>query len=78
MILSRLENIFQDIFDSPSLHIGEDTAPPNIPDWDSVAQVKLVLATEEHFGIGFTTDEVASLKKVGDFIRVLKAKGLSD
>jgi acyl carrier protein len=63
-----LQNIFREIFDDPQLTITPATSPRDIPIWDSVAQVQLILAVEEHFDVRFTTDEVASLKCVGDYV----------
>jgi acyl carrier protein len=73
---NQLNSIFQEVFDDPDLTVTAETSPDQIADWDSVAQVKLVLTVEEEFGIRFTTDEVAGLHCVGDFIVVLdKRKG---
>jgi acyl carrier protein len=75
-ILFQLNSIFQEVFDDPGLVVRPETCPNDIPDWDSVAQVKLVLAIEEAFAIQFTSDEVSSVSSVGDFIAALnKRKG---
>jgi acyl carrier protein len=72
--LSQLNSIFQEVFDDPGLALKPETGPEEIPDWDSVAQVKLVLAVEDAFGMRFTTEEVASLHCVGDFIHALNKR----
>jgi acyl carrier protein len=77
MLIDRLQPIFQDIFDSPDLRVAPETSPEDIPDWDSVSQVKLVLAVEEAFAVELSMDEIVSLKTVGDFERVLAARGIS-
>lgn len=69
--VSKLRRIFQDIFDDDTLTIAPETLSNDIDDWDSVAHVKLVLMIEEEFGIRFTTDEVASIKSVADFINAI-------
>ena len=75
-ILFQLSSIFQEIFDDPRLVVRSETGPRDITDWDSVAQVKLVLAIEEAFAVQFTSDEVSSFHSVGDFIAALaKRKG---
>jgi acyl carrier protein len=35
--------------------------------WDSLAQVKLVIAIEEEFGVKFTIDQVANTNSVKEF-----------
>jgi acyl carrier protein len=77
-MIQELNAIFRDIFDDPELNVVETTSSQDIPEWDSVAQVKLVLAIEEEFGVEFTTDEVAAFKCVGDFVRALEARRASD
>ena len=49
----------------------------DIPDWDSLAQVKIVIALEEEFSIKFTTNEVAEMACVGDLLRALERKGIA-
>ena len=77
-MIQALNAIFCDIFDEPALNVTQTTSSLDIPDWDSVAQVKLVLAVEEEFGVDFTTDEVAAFKCVGDFMRALESRRASD
>ncbi len=77
-MIQTLNAIFRDIFDDPDLNVTETTSSLDIPAWDSVAQVKLVLAIEEEFGVEFTTDEVAGFKCVGDFARALDSRRASD
>ena len=73
----RLQSIFRDVFDDPTLRVSEEMSVGNSPDWDSVATVQIVLATEAEFGLRFTTDEVATIRSVGDILRLLEAHGIS-
>jgi acyl carrier protein len=70
-LINQLNSIFQEVFDDPNLVVNLGTSPREIADWDSVAQVKLVLAVEESFGVRFATDDVSSLDCAGDFLAVL-------
>lgn len=72
--LFRLQGIFREIFDQPALVLTAELSPATLSEWDSVAMVQLVLATEQEFGVRFTTDEVASIKCAGDFLTLLAAK----
>jgi len=78
MIIDRINALFQEVFDDPSLQIGFETTASDIQDWDSVAQVKLVLAIEEVFNVQFETEDVAGFKRVGDVVAALRRKGASD
>lgn len=66
--LPMLQEIFREVFDQPGLVIAPDTTPETVEDWDSVAQVKLVLAVEDAFDIRLSTDEVSTIHSVGDFL----------
>ena len=69
--LIKLRHIFRDIFDDEALDISENTAKSDIEDWDSIAHVKIILAIEEEFNIRFTTEEVASIKTIGEFMKAI-------
>ena len=72
-ILPAIEEIFCDFFDDDSLEISLETSADDIDEWDSVAQVQLTIMVEEFFNVEFTTDEMASIKTVGDIVRYVEA-----
>ena len=73
-ILHRLTEIFCDIFDLPSIVLTPEMTAEDVPDWDSVNHITLVVETERVFGIKFRTTEIEDLKNVGDLIQLIKAK----
>ena len=72
--LQRLRAIFREVFGDPAMRVSEGDSPATIPDWDSVATVRLVLAAEAEFGIRFTTDEVAAFRTVGDILGAIASR----
>lgn len=70
--LFLLQDIFREVFDDDGLVVTPRTSRSDVADWDSVAQVKLVLSLEERFGIRFTEDEVSSVQTVGDFLAAIE------
>ena len=72
----RLQNIFQEVFDDDDLEITDETSARNLANWDSFAQVKLVVGLEEEFDVKFTTEEVATITSVGELKRAIQAKGI--
>ncbi len=72
----RIQGVFQEIFDNPNLVIRDETSAREIAEWDSFAQVKLIIGLEEEFGIKFTTNEVAEMTCVGDLKKALERKGV--
>ncbi len=72
-LMTRLQRIIREIFDNEDLVLEPTTGPAEVEGWDSVAQIKLLLAIEAEFGIRFDTEEVSSLKTVGDLARGVAA-----
>ena len=68
-IYSRLNKVFQDVFDDEKLTVNEQTCADDIDDWDSLAQISLIAAVESEFGIRFDMKTALSLKNAGDIAR---------
>lgn len=73
-ILTELQPIFQDIFDDEYLVVTNESNAENIEDWDSLSQIRLVVAIEKHFNIRFAFGELKALKNVGEMITVIENK----
>jgi len=73
-VLSRLQNIFRDILDDEELVITENTGQNDIEDWDSIAQLNLVIAIEKEFNTKFKIDEIANIKSVKDMLKKINEK----
>lgn len=67
----RILAVFREVLDIDDLIIHDETTAGDVPGWDSLAQVKLVIALEEEFNITFTTHDVAEMQCVGDLKKVL-------
>jgi acyl carrier protein len=70
----RLQEIFRQVFDSETLVIRDETTAGDVEDWDSLAQINLIVGVEERFGVRFQTSEIRSLKNVGEFKRLIAGK----
>jgi acyl carrier protein len=70
----RLNAIFQDIFDDPSLEIMDGMTAADVEAWDSLSHIDLIVAVEKDFKIKLTTAEVRGLSNVGDFINLISKK----
>ncbi len=71
--LLRLQEIFRDILDEPTLTISEEFSMADHEDWDSVATVQIVLAAENAFNTRLPSDAVGSIRKVKDILEQLPA-----
>ena len=70
----RLQEIFRDIFDDETLIITEEMSANDIEDWDSLAQINLIIAIEKEFKVKFRLEEVSNLKNIGEMLELLSKK----
>ena len=73
-ILKELEPIFQDVFDDEDIKLTETTNAEDIEDWDSLMQIRLIMAIEKRFKIKFVLSEIQQLENVGDMAKLIKSK----
>jgi acyl carrier protein len=67
-VLQRVESIIGAELDDRSLRITEDMAVGELPNWDSVAHFRIVIAIEDEFRILFELEEHTEFEKIGDVI----------
>lgn len=74
-ILKSITPIFQEVFDQPNLKLTNETSANNVKNWDSLNHITLIVELESLTGLSFSTDEMANLSNVGDFVELMKSKG---
>jgi acyl carrier protein len=72
--LSTIQTIFRDQFLNDSLVITESTSPVDIEEWDSLAHVNLLLATEMAFNVRFTAEEMGNIDGVRALLGTIDSK----
>lgn len=65
-VLAKLQTIFDDLFLEPVVLTPELTAK-DVPEWDSLMHISLVVAVEKAFGVRFRVGEVETTRNVGEF-----------
>ena len=70
----RLEKIFRDLFDDDGLTLSDATAAKDVPGWDSLNNVKLIVRIEKEFKIRFATGEMIGLNNVGELLGLISKK----
>ncbi len=73
-IYTRLTEVFQDVFDDESIALYPAMTAKELPGWDSLNHVNLIVAAEAAFHIKFRTAELESLRNVGHFVQVIETK----
>lgn len=67
----RVNLVFRDVFDDPSISVSDATTADDIEDWDSLEHINLILALEEEFGMKFSMGEVTGMANVGEAVDIL-------
>ena len=66
--------IFKSVFSDPQLSVSATTTASDIAEWDSLAQITLLMSMEQTFEIQFALDEVENLQNVGEIVELILAK----
>ena len=72
--LARLQGIFRDVFDRSEMMLTPELNSSMVEGWDSFAQITLIIATEEEFGIKFALSELEGLRDVGQMLELIGQK----
>jgi acyl carrier protein len=70
----RLTEVFRDIFDRDDITLTRVTTSADIEDWDSLANISLMVAIEKEFNVSFSLKEIKALLNVGGMIDLIEAK----
>ena len=65
-IQQRLTGIFRTVFDEPDLQLTRAMTAHDVPAWDSLSHITLIVAVEREFRVSFLVDALA--KKKGVFV----------
>ena len=57
-ILERIQPVFRDVMDQPSLHVQRESDARSVEGWDSLVHINLILAVEQEFGVRFALGEL--------------------
>jgi acyl carrier protein len=69
--LEDLLPIFKEVLENDDIELNESTVAADIPEWDSLNHIYLVVAIEKQFKIKFTTHQIQSWQCVGDILNEL-------
>ena len=73
-VRSRAEQVFREVFDDHSLTLSDAMQAKDVPGWDSLMHITLIMSLEEAFCLKFTTREVMGFQNVGEMLRCLDSK----
>ena len=73
-ILENVNSIFKDVLENDDIVVNNNTTAKDIPEWDSLSPIALVVTIEKNFKIKFTAKEIQDFKNVGEMCEGIGAK----
>lgn len=73
-ILSEIETIVGDELDRDGVVLGPETTAKDVAGWDSLANIRIMVAIERHFRIRFSMAEVTEIPNIGELVRTVESR----
>ena len=73
-IYAELNQIFRDTLGDEKISLTPETTADDIPGWDSMNHIFLVVEVERRFGIKFKAAEMEEVRNVGELVQLIRSK----
>lgn len=73
-VAAKIVLIMEDVFDEEDISYADDMTAADIEEWDSLSNIRFVVAVEKEFGIRFANSEIAGLENVGQMVDLVVTK----
>lgn len=68
LAVTRLNKVFRTTFEDNDISIFDAMTAEDVPGWDSVMHIALMVGVENEFGIELNAEEIADFSHVGQLI----------
>lgn len=73
--LAAVTSVFRDVFDDDDLIVSPEMTAADVPGWDSLKMINLLVVIETRIGVRLRSSEVDCLRCVGDIVDIVVARG---
>lgn len=73
-VKERIEKVFKEVFDDDEFVLDLQLASNQMPEWDSMTHIQLILALEQEFNIKFNTQQIANMDSVEKIMLIIQEK----
>lgn len=73
-ITAKVAELMEDVFDLDELTYADSLTAADIEEWDSLSNIRFVVAVEKMFGIRFSNSEISALENVGQMVDLIASK----
>lgn len=74
-VIGRVVEVMLDTFEADDIPYRDSLTAADVDGWDSLSNIRFMVAIEQEFGRKLTIPEWQSLKCVGDLVDLLTAAG---
>ncbi|HEX2867852.1 MAG TPA: acyl carrier protein [Ignavibacteriales bacterium] len=74
MISERLKKTILAVLNLEDYNITRDTKATEVPGWDSLNHINVILAVEKEYQVRFKNIEILKLKNIGDLQNLVDSK----
>jgi acyl carrier protein len=75
VVLHDLTSIFRDVFFRDDIFLNYEMSYSEVPGWNSLKQIDIILCVEERFDLKFSSREIDDLLRVGDLVDLIMKGG---
>lgn len=61
-------NLAAEVFETDRALLSENSRYGDVPGWDSVGHLRLVMEAERRFGVSYTLEKIPSMTTLSDFL----------
>jgi acyl carrier protein len=76
-LVDRLANVFEKTFGLEKERFSMALTPEEVPNWDSIGHMNLVMYLEKEFDQHFEVDEIMEMSSPEKILEILSAKGIA-
>ena len=73
-IQGRLQDLFRKAFRAPDYVLKPEDTPAELPNWDSLNYITLILEIQKAFGIRVRAVEAGQFRTAGDLLRMISTR----
>jgi acyl carrier protein len=69
-----IKDLAREVLDRHDLDISDDKSPRDVPGWDSLNHIEIILAAQNRFKIRMLSRELDQLNTIGDLVALIHSK----
>ena len=74
MISDKLKKVILDVLELDDFEMQDETTADQVPGWDSLNHINVILAVEKEYGLKFKGLEILKVKNIGELQKLIDSK----